>query len=122
MGFTFVRALVVTGSLLFISSAACQNSAKGEVKGRVREAVLEAKASGRSQIQIPTPLVTPTSVDSLYIVGEQYSVIVGQPLQIVTALTADGYIRTWYKFKVSEVLMDLPPRVRQMVKTHLTVR
>lgn len=108
MGFTFVRALVVTGSLLFISSAACQNSAKDEVKGRVREAVLEAKASGRSQIQIPTPLVTPTSVDSLYIVGEQYSVIVGQPLQIVTALTADGYIRTWYKFKVSEVLTKQP--------------
>jgi hypothetical protein len=104
MGFTSVRARGVTGSLLFISSAACQNSATDEVKGRVREAVLEAKASGRSQIQIPTPLITPTSVDSLYTVGEQYSVIVGQPLQIVTALTADGYIRTWYKFKVSEVL------------------
>jgi hypothetical protein len=74
----------------------------------VREAVLEAKASGRSQIQILAPLITPTSVDSLYTVGEQYTVIVGQPLQIVTAVTIDGYIGTWYKFKVSELLTKQP--------------
>lgn len=74
----------------------------------MREAVLEAKASGRSQIQIPAPLITPTGVDSLYTVGERYTVIVGQPLQIVTAVAADGYIATWYKFKVSEVLTKQP--------------
>ena len=101
MGFTIAGALAMTGSLLFISSGAGQNSAADELKGKVREAVLGAKASGRSQIQILAPLITPTFVDSLYTVGEQYTVIVGQPLQIVTALTVDGYIRTWYKFKVS---------------------
>jgi hypothetical protein len=98
----------MTGSLLFISSGACQNSATDEIKGKVREAVLDAKASGRSQIQILAPLITPTFVDSLYTVGEQYTVIVGQPLQIVTAVAVDGYIRTWYKFKVSEVLRKQP--------------
>ena len=108
MGFTIAGALAMTGSLLFISSGACQNSAADELKGKVREAVLEAKASGRSQIQILAPLITPTFVDSLYTVGEQYTVIVGQPLQIVTALTVDGYIRTWYKFRVSEVLTKQP--------------
>ena len=87
MGFTIASALAMTGSLLFISSGACQNSAADELKGKVREAVLEAKASDRSQIQILAPLITPTFVDSLYTVGEQYTVIVGQPLQIVTALT-----------------------------------
>jgi hypothetical protein len=60
------------------------------------------------QIQILSPLITPTFVDRLYTVGEQYTVIVGQPLQIVTALTVAGYIRTWYKFKVSEVLTKQP--------------
>ena len=107
MRFT-IAALAMTGSLLFISSGACQNSAADELKGKVREAVLEAKASGRSQIQILAPLITPTFVDSLYTVGERYTVIVGEPLQIVTALTVDGYIRTWYKFKVSEVLTKQP--------------
>src|SRR6516225_581500 len=104
----FVGVLAVTGSFLLIADAAAQAGPRDEVKGRVREAVLEAKASGRSQIQIPAPLITPPGVDSLYTVGEQYSVIVGQPLQIVTALTADGYIETWYKFKVSEVLTKQP--------------
>jgi len=104
----FVGVLAVTGSFLLIADAAGQAGPRDEVKGRVREAVLEAKASGRSQIQIPAPLITPPGVDSLYTVGEQYSVIVGQPLQIVTALTADGYIETWYKFKVSEVLTKQP--------------
>src|SRR6516225_3791589 len=104
----FVGVLAVTGSFLLIADAAGQTGPRDGVKGRVREAVLEAKASGRSQIQIPAPLITPPGVDSLYTVGEQYSVIVGQPLQIVTALTADGYIETWYKFKVSEVLTKQP--------------
>jgi hypothetical protein len=78
----FVGVLAVTGSFLLIAGAAGQAGPRDEVKGRVREAVLEAKASGRSQIQIPAPLITPPGVDSLYTVGEQYSVIVGQPLQM----------------------------------------
>ena len=108
-GFTIAGTLAVTGSLLFISCAAAQNSATDKLKGRVREAVLEAKASGRSQIEIPPVQITPPSVDSLFEVGERYTVIVGQPVQIVTFVEADGSgILTCYKLKVSEVLTKQP--------------
>ena len=108
MAFTIAGALAVTGSLLFISYAAGQNSATDDQKGRVREAVLEAKASGRSQIEIPPIQITPPSVDNLFEVGERYTIIVGQPVQIATFVAADGYIETWYKFKISEVLTKQP--------------
>jgi len=69
----------------------------------VREAVLKAKASGRYQIEIPPPQITPTGVDNLYTIGASYAVIVAHPLQIATSMTADGsVITTWYKLKVTE--------------------
>lgn len=97
------------GSLLFISSAICQNSAPGDLKGRVREAVLEARASGRSEIKIAPLKITPPGVDSLYTIGDRYSVIIARPLKIATALTTDGnVIMRWYKLKVSEVITKQP--------------
>jgi hypothetical protein len=105
----FVGALSVTGSFLLIAHAAGQAGPRDELKGRLREAVLEAKASGRSQIQIPAPQITPPFVDNLFTVRERYTVIVGQPLQIVTSARADGnVITTWYKLKVSEVVTKQP--------------
>jgi hypothetical protein len=109
MGFTRASTVAVTGSLLLISSALSQNSATDDWKGRVREAVLEAKASRRSQIEIVPPQITPPSVDNLFTIGERYSVIVVQPLQIATSVTTDGsVIMSWYKLKISDVLTKQP--------------
>ena len=105
----FAGALAVTGSFLLVAHAAGQAGPRDELKGRLREAVLEAKASGRSQIEIPAPQITPPFVDNLFTVRERYTVIVGQPLQIVASSTADGNaIITWYKLKVSEVVTKQP--------------
>jgi hypothetical protein len=119
MGFTRASTVAVTGSLLLVSSALSQNSATDDLKGRVREAVLEAKASRRSQIEIVPPQITPPSVDNLFTIGERYSVIVVQPLQIATSVTTDGsVIMSWYKLKISDVLTKQPtvpskPRLEQ---------
>jgi len=109
MGFTFLRALAVTGSFLYITNAVAQAGPWDGLNGRLREAVLEAKASGRSQIVLPAPQILPPFVDNLFTVREQYTVIVGQPLQIVTSVAADGnVITTWYKLKVIEVVTKQP--------------
>lgn len=109
MGFTFASTLAVTGALWFISSGIGQNGPANDQKGRVREAVLEAKASGRSKIEILAPMITPPSVDSLFTIGDRYSVIIARPLKIATALTSDGnVIMRWYKLKVSEVITKQP--------------
>ena len=71
----FVGALAVTGSFLLIADAAGQAGPRDELKGWLRELVLEAKASGRSQIEIPAPQITPPFVDNLFTVGERYTVI-----------------------------------------------
>jgi len=105
----FSRTVAVTGSLLLISSAISQDGARGELRGRLREAVLEAKASGRSQVRIPAVQITPASVNSLFTIRESYTVVVAQPQQIVMAPTADGNgITTWYKLKVSEMVTKQP--------------
>jgi hypothetical protein len=63
-----------------------------DVKGRVREAVLEAKIRGRCQIEVLlTPLMTPT-VDSLSSIGEDDSNLDAQPVRIVTPTACDGNI------------------------------
>jgi hypothetical protein len=109
MGFTFAGALAVTGALWFSSSAIGQNRPANDQKGRVREAVLEAKASGRSEIEILAPKITPPGVDSLYVIGDRYSVIIAQPVKILTTLSSDGnLIETWYKLKVSELITKQP--------------
>jgi hypothetical protein len=105
----FVGALAVTGSFLLIADAAGQTGPRDELKGWLRELVLKAKASGRSQIEIPAPQITPPFVDNLFTVGEQYTVIIGQPTQIVTSVAANRrVITTWYKLKVSEVVTKQP--------------
>lgn len=109
MGFTFAGALAVSGALWLISSAIGQNRPANNQKGRVREAVLEAKASGRSEIEILAPKITPPGVDSLYVIRDQYSVIIAQPVKILTTLSSDGnLIETWYKLKVSELITKQP--------------
>jgi hypothetical protein len=71
--------------------------------------VLEAKASGRSEIEILAPKITPPGVDSLYVIGDRYSVIIAQPVKILTTLSSDGnLIVTWYKLKVSELITKQP--------------
>jgi hypothetical protein len=105
----FVSALAVTGSFLLIADAAGQAGPRDELNGWLRELVLEAKASGRSQIEIPAPQITPPFVDNLFTVGERYTVIVGQPSQIVISVAANRReITTWYKLKVSEVVTKQP--------------
>jgi len=50
-----------------------------------------------------------SDVDSLYTIGARYSVIIAQPVKIVTTLRSDGnLIVTWYKLKVTELITKQP--------------
>ena len=92
-------------SLLAVSSASAQSGDPPKADGRLRQAVLEAKANSLTQIRIPPPASLPTGVDDIDTVAADYTVIVARPVQTIVSTVDSESIVTWYKVKAEETVI-----------------
>ena len=92
-------------SLLAISSAVAQSGDPPQPGGRLRQAVLEAKAKSLTHIRIPPPASLPTGVDDIDTVAADYSVFVARPVRAVVSTVDSESIVTWYKLKIEETVL-----------------
>lgn len=92
-------------ALLAVSLADAQSLDPPQAAGRLRQAVLEAKAKSLTQIRIPPPAILPTGVDDIDAVAADYSVFVARPVQAVVSTVDSQSIATWYKLKIEETVL-----------------
>lgn len=95
-------AFLVAAAVAALGQSAEQSQARPG--RRITSAVALAKQQGLSEITLPAIVGTPTGVNTLEMIADNYSVFIAEPVSSVVSATPDA-LSTWYTLKTDEVLL-----------------
>ena len=96
--------------LIKTTSKIGQDQDRPPAQNRLHWHIEQAKAQGKSKISVPGPIIEYAGVNmGLEEALQHYSIVIAEPVGSKSYVIDGNNVRTWHKFKVTEVLAEKPP-------------